>query len=323
MTRLLVAGKLHPAGEAMIDSLRRAGHHVDYVPDQDERAFVPYLPEADALAIRTQPLDAGMIASAGRLRIVSRHGVGYDAVDVEALNERHIALTVVGDVNSVSVAEHAMMQLLAGAKRVVAADHAVRESGQWGWRNALEARELCGKTLLVIGFGRIGQRLARMAGAFDMRVIGYDPYLPVGRWPEDLATPVTSLQQALGEADFISVHIPPGSSPLLGPEEIDAMKPGVVLSNTARGGVIDEAALAGALSRGDVAFAGIDVFGTEPPRDGHPLVGSDNTLLSPHIGGLTDEAAERMAIACLRNAIDYLDGSINPDLIVNREAIHA
>lgn len=321
MARIVVAGKMHPAGEALIGALRDAGNDVAYVPSPDAAAYVAEMPGAEALVVRTQAVTAEIIAAAPDLRVVSRHGVGYDSVDLDALNARGIALAIVGDVISASVAEHAMMLLLAGAKRATAADRAVRAPGGWGWRNGLAAREVAGKTLLILGYGRIGRRLARMATGFDMEVIAHDPFLARSGWPGGPAENAPELRDALGRADFVSVHIPAGGSAALGPAEIAAMKPGVVLVNTARGGVIDEAALAEALASGLVAFAGLDVFGEEPPAQEHPLLRSGATLLSPHVAGMTDEAAERMAVAAIRNAVDYLSGTLDPALIVNRVAL--
>ena len=322
MPHLLVAGKLHPAGEALLRDLPARGITVDYVTEISEPSYAPLIHKADALVIRTQPLSAATVALAERLKVVSRHGVGYDAVDLAALNERGIALTIVGDVNSISVAEHAMMQLLASAKRVLLADRAVREPGQWDWRNRLEQQEISGKNLLVIGYGRTGQRLARMAAGFEMNVRAHDPYLGRKGWPQGPVAEAADLDAALAWADCISIHVPKADKPTLGAREIALMKPGVILANTARGGVVDEAALAGALASGHVGAAGVDVFDDEPPH-GSPLFGQPTAVLSPHIAGLTAECGERMAIASIRNAIDYLDGTIDRGLIVNATFAHA
>lgn len=322
MPHLLVAGKLHPAGEALLRELPARGITVDYVEEISEPTYAPLIHKADALVIRTQPLSAATVALAERLKVVSRHGVGYDAVDLAALNERGIALTIVGDVNSISVAEHAMMQLLAGAKRVLLADRAVREPGQWGWRNRLEQQEISGKNLLVIGYGRTGQRLARMAAGFEMNVRAHDPYLSRSGWPEGSVAEVADLDEALAWADCISIHVPKSDKPTLGAREIALMKPGVILANTARGGVVDEAALAEALATGHVGAAGIDVFDDEPPGSS-PLFDRPTAVLSPHIAGLTAECGERMAIASIQNAINYLDGTIDRGLIVNPAFAHA
>ncbi|MBT9385268.1 hydroxyacid dehydrogenase [Pseudooceanicola sp. CBS1P-1] len=317
MTRLLVAGQLHPAGEALLREVAAQGVTVDYITEVSEASCAARIAEADALVIRTQPLGAGTIARARRLRVVSRHGVGYDSVDLEALNRRGIGLTIVGDVNSVSVAEHAMMQLLAVAKQARAADLAVRTSGQWNWRNRLLQREVSGKRLLILGYGRIGRHLARMAAGFDMEVRAFDPFLQGAGWPEGPVRPVTTLAEGLGWADCLSVHVPRAARPLLDAEAFAAMKPGMILSNTARGGVVCEAALAQALRTGQVAAAGLDVFDAEPPDGTSPLFDLPNVLLSPHIAGLTNECGERMALAAIANALDFLAGTIDPGLVVN------
>lgn len=280
MPHLLVAGKLHPSGEALLRDLSERGITVDYVTEVSESSYAPLIHKADALLIRTQPLSAATVALAERLKVVSRHGVGYDAVDLAALNERGIALTIVGDVNSISVAEHAMMQLLAGAKRVLLADRAVREPGQWDWRNRLEQQEISGKNLLIIGYGRTGQRLARMAAGFEMTVRAHDPYLSRKGWPEGPAAEIADLAEGLAWADCISIHVPRADKPVLGASEIARMRRGVILANTARGGVVDEAALAEALAAGQVGAAGVDVFDDEPPSNS-PLFGQPTAVLSP------------------------------------------
>jgi D-3-phosphoglycerate dehydrogenase / 2-oxoglutarate reductase len=323
MPHLLVAGKLHPAGVKRLEDLRTSGVTIDYVEEVSEASYAGLIHRADAMVIRTQPMTSATIELADRLKVVSRHGVGYDSVDVEALNRRGIALTIVGDVNSVSVAEHAMMQLLAGAKQAMRADRAVRDPAHWNWRNRLEQREISSKNLLIIGFGRAGRHLARMASGFDMTVRAHDPFLDRQGWPAGPVASAPDLSEALAWADCISVHVPKGDRPLLGHAELRQVKPGVIIANTARGGVIDEAALSEALADGRVSAAGIDVFDDEPPTGNSPLARYDNALLSPHIAGLTEEAAMRMALASIDNAMGFLDGTIDHTLIVNRQVTHA
>lgn len=321
MPHLLIAGKLHPSG---LEELKAAKNvSFDYVEEVSEASYVPLIGKADALVLRTQPLIGATVAKASRLKVVSRHGVGYDAVDVKALNERGIALTIVGDVNSVSVAEQAMMLLLAAAKRTLRADAASRDQAKWGWRNRLEATELARKNLLVVGYGRIGRRLAGMAAGFGMNIRAFDPWLQSAGWPQGDVAPVGELAEGLAWADAVSVHIPKADGPVIGAAEIAHLKRGAIMVNTARGGVVDEQALADALRSGQVGAAGLDVFDAEPPPADHPLLGFDQVILSPHIAGLTAEAGERMAIASVRNAIDYLNGSIDRSLIVNAAALPA
>ncbi|OYX18969.1 MAG: 3-phosphoglycerate dehydrogenase [Rhodobacterales bacterium 32-66-9] len=317
MPHLLVAGKLHPSG---LDLLRSApGVTFDYVEEISEPSYQAYLPKADALVIRTQPLSAASIAKAPGLKIVSRHGVGYDAVDVPALNARGIPLCIVGDVNSSGVAEHAMMLVLAATHRLIAADRATRR-GDWAWRNGLQTHEVAGKRLLILGFGRIGQKLAGLARAFGMEIHAHDPYIPAEQWPASAVRDAT-LAEALAEADAVSLHLPRGEGHVLGAAELALMKPTAVVVNTARGGLVDEVALAEALRAGRLGGAGIEVFDAEPPATDHPLFGLDQAVLTPHNAALTVECAERMAIASVQNVLDFFAGRLDPALVVNRAAV--
>jgi D-3-phosphoglycerate dehydrogenase / 2-oxoglutarate reductase len=232
MPHVLIAGRLHSSGLALLNCT--AGVTYDYVEDVSEQSYAPLIGKADALVIRTQPLSAETVAGAERLKIVSRHGVGYDAVDLNALNARRILLCVVGDVNSASVAEHAMALILGCAKFLIRADRSVR-GGLWGWRNKLEAGEVGGKGLLILGYGRSGRHLARMAAAFGMEMRAYDPFLAETNWPAGPAAPVSSLAEGLAWADVISVNMPKADRPILGAQELARVKPGVVVVNTARG----------------------------------------------------------------------------------------
>ena len=166
MPHLLIAGKLHPAGIAHLSTVEARGWSYTHVQSVDQNEMLAELPNADALIIRTQPLTAEIIASAPKLKFVSRHGVGYDVIDTEALSTRGIPLAIVGDVNSISAAEQAVTLMLAAAKRVNRGDQAVRSTANWEWRNALEAIEVSGKNLFLVGFGRIGQRVAQMMPGF-------------------------------------------------------------------------------------------------------------------------------------------------------------
>ena len=316
MPHVLVAGKLHPSGIALL--AEASGFTFDYVEEVSEPSYAPLVGKADALVIRTQPLSAPTLAEAPRLKVVSRHGVGYDAVDLAALNARKIALAVVGDVNSVSVAEHAMMLILAASKRLIRADRALR-AGAWRWRDQLEASDLAGKRLLIVGYGRIGRRLATMAAGFSLQLRAYDPVLQQTGWPDGPAAPMADLRRALAWADIVSIHVPGSDRPLLGPAELAAMKPGAILINTARGGVIDEGALVAALRSGRIAAAGIDVFDGEPPSPDDPLLGLDQVVVTPHNAGLSAQCAERMSLASVRNVIDFFSGTIDRRLVVNAE----
>ena len=213
--------------------------------------------------------------------------------------------------------------MLSLAKRVLAHDAATR-TGDWNMRNRFDAIELSGKTLFVIGFGRIGRRVARLAQAFDMNVLTFDPFVAGDRIGESGATPVARIEDSLGSADFVSLHIPlSGQGALIGAEQLARMKPSAMLINTARGGLVDEAALADALANGQIAGAGLDVFAAEPPARDHPLFANKRVILSPHNAGLTEECAARMAAFAAQNILDFFAGKLDRSLVVNASNVPA
>jgi D-3-phosphoglycerate dehydrogenase / 2-oxoglutarate reductase len=315
MPHVLIAGRIHSSGLALLKAT--PGFTFDLVDEVSAAAYLPLVDKADALLIRTQPLTAEVIAQAKHLKIVSRHGVGYDAVNVSALNARKIPLTIVGDVNSRSVAEQTLTLMLSTARRVIAYDAASR-SGNWNERNTFSAVELDGKLLVLLGFGRIGKAVAKLAQAFGMRVAAHDPYVKAEAMKELSVEHLADINSGLARADFLSVHIPStNGEALIGQVELAAMKPSAILINTARGGLIDELALDEALRSGVVAGAGMDVFVIEPPRPDHPLLTNMKVTISPHAAGLTKECAERMSVMSVQNIIDFYKGTLNPALIVN------
>ena len=253
------------------------------------------------------------VGSGSHAEQTARVMMGYEKLCVEHRPDWTI---VVGDVNSVSVAEHAMMLLLAAAKRAVRADRSVRV-GDWSWRNRLESVELSGKNLLIVGYGRIGRHLARMAAGFGMDIRAHDPFLEKSGWPEGTVAAAADLKAALAWADAVSIHVPKGEHATIGAEELSVMKRSAIIVNTARGGAVDEGSLAEALREGRIAAAGLDVFEDEPPRPGDPLLGLDQAVLSPHDAALTRECAERMAVSSVQNVLDFFDERMDPALIVN------
>lgn len=318
MPNVIVAGKIHPSGRALLDSAPSLTVH--YIDEISEDSYAPFIHQADALLIRTQPMTAPTIKKADKLKIVSRHGVGYDAVDVKALNERGIALAVCGDVNSYSVAEHACMMILAASKRVLRGDASVR-GGPWGWRNSLESQDLRGRNLLILGFGRIGRHTAEMMSGFGMTIRAFDPFLLKQGWPEGSVGPAEDIEEALSWADVISVSAPKSEKPMISSAEFELMKDGVIVVNTARGGIVDEKALIAAVQTGKVGAAGLDVFEQEPPDENSALKQLDQVILSPHIAGVTEGASERMALGSAQNIIDFFEGRIDASLVVNLQEI--
>ena len=256
------------------------------------------------------------------MKVVTRIGVGYDAVDVVALSSRKVPLMVAGTANSPSVAEQALFMMLTLAKRA-AEMHAIVKDGNWGYRLGKLPYDLYGKTVLIIGYGRIGTRTAKRCLAMEMQVLVYDPYRPVAEITAAGCESVPDLDAALPRADFVSIHCPKTKETvgMFGAARLALMKPSAYLINTARGGIVDEKALHEALVSGRLAGAGLDVFEQEPPPVGHSLHGLPNVIMAPHVAGVTREAVDRMSEQTARNILSALDGEpirqnvINPDVL--------
>lgn len=274
------------------------------------------LADVDGVIIRsTTTLDAAALDDAARLRVIGRAGVGVDNIDVAAATARGIAVFNAPSGNTTSAAELTMALILGVMRKVAAADRSMR-AGEWD-RKPFRGAELFGKTLALIGAGRIGGEVAKRARAFGMKVIAYDPYLQPERAAQLHITTV-SLEEALRQGDVISLHVPltDATAGLIGADELAMMKPTAVIINAARGGVLEETALIEALRAGQIAGAGLDVFSSEPLPSDHPLRAEDNVLLTPHIGAATAEAQHNVAYEVaesVRNALLHADyaGAIN------------
>jgi D-3-phosphoglycerate dehydrogenase len=278
------------------------------------------LRDTDGIALSLTPLKAPEIAAAPRLRVAARIGVGYDAVEIPALTARGIPLMVVGTANSVSVAEHAVFMMYALAKKVMF-HHAAVVEDRWQDRWNDIPVDLAGKTLLIVGFGRIGTRTAKRCLAMEMNVLVYDPYVPAATIKAAGCEPVTDLTAALPRVDVVTIHCPktPETIGMFNAARLAVMKPTAFIVNTARGGLIDEPALHAALSTGKLAGAGIDVFDKEPTPANNPLIKLPNTIVSAHMAGVTVESMDRMAITTVKNILSVLDGTPNKENAVNKE----
>src|SRR3954465_14525635 len=262
------------------------------------------------------------IQASGDIRVVTRIGVGYDAVDVPALSRRKVPLMVAGTANSPSVAEQALFMMLTLAKRAVEM-HALVKQGQWGSRLGKLPFDLYGKTVLIVGFGRIGTRTAKRCLAMEMNVLVYDPYKATDEMQAAGCEPVADLDAALRRADFVSIHCPKTAETLgmFNAARLKRMKPTAFLINTGGGGLVDEAALHGALSARKLAGAGLDVFEQEPPPAGHALFALPNVIMAPHVAGVTVEAVDRMSEQSARNILSVLDGDPLRHNVINQDVL--
>lgn len=316
---ILISGSIHQAGYDLLES---ADVTVERVCEPAISDFLNAIANADAVLLRSQRITNAELLLTSRLRVVSRHGVGYDKLDLGALSARGIALTTIGDANSQSVAEHTMMLMLTVARHAIKQDALVRDSRWWS-RDGFVMRDLSGKTLLIVGYGRIGSRVARLAQAFQMRVMAYDPDVNNKIMTAAGVIPIDDLEAKLGTADFITLHCPAqaDSKPVMNASRLAALRPGAMLINTSRGSVVDQEVMAAMLIDGRLAGAGIDVFEIEPPGAQDMLFLAPRLICSPHAASLTEDCMRATAIAAVSNILNYFDGTIDPTNVVNAEIL--
>ena len=314
----------HNMGKEGVDLLRRRDDiEVQIYPAGiSQTELLPMLSDAAGIALSGTPYKQAEMDASPAMQVVARIGVGYDAVEVPALTARRVPLMVAGTANSTSVAEHAFHLMMALAKRTPALDAMVRK-GAWSDRHAGLPMELSGKTVLIVGFGRIGTRSARRCQGFDMNVLIYDPYAPAEKITSAGCERVTDLDAALPRADFVSIHCPknPETVGMFDAARLHRMKRGAFIVNTARGGIIDEPALHAALTSGRLAGAGLDVFDLEPTPVNNTLLQLDTVITSPHMAGVTTESVAGMAMVTAENILSVLDDKPNRDNVINQEVL--
>jgi D-3-phosphoglycerate dehydrogenase len=307
---VLITEELSPAGITVLES----GFEIRHADGADREQLLAALADADAVIIRSATIiDAEALDHAPKLRVVARAGVGLDNVDVEAATRAGVMVVNAPTSNIVSAAEHAVALLLASARNVPQAAASLK-SGQWK-RSAFTGVELQDKVAGVLGLGKIGVLVAQRLAAFGMTVIAYDPYVAAARGAQ-LGVRLVSLDELLAEADFISVHLPKNAETvgIIADRQLHMVKPTVRIINAARGGIVDEAALASALADGRVAGAALDVYATEPCTDS-PLFAMPNVVATPHLGASTHEAQEKAGTEVARSVRLALAGEFVPDAV--------
>lgn len=314
MIKVLVLDAIHESGLTLLRA--RDDIELIYLQAPSEADIARGMRDAEYVILRGRKLADEHYRQASRLRLVSRHGVGCDNMNLPLLEELGIGVAVAADSNYVSVAEHAMMLTLAACKNLVRAEKAVR-GNNWSARDNLGARDLDGAETLIVGFGRIGRAFAQRAAAFGARIMFYDPLLPDGASLPDDCQRVWNLS-AVQKADVISIHIPntPNTAGMFNDRLLSQIKPGAILVNTARGGIVDEKALASALDNGLLAVYATDVLASEPPDQDDPLLRREDVIVTPHSAAMTAQSAQRMSLSSAQNILDHLDGSLSRQKIV-------
>ena len=318
--KILVVQGLHEQGLQMLKN--RTDIEFNVLMSDDENEILEAAKDVSGITVRTAKISSKIIEAANKLQVVSRHGVGYDSIDLVSLNNKKIPLTIAAHSNMISVSEQAMFFLLALSKNVFYYDDFTRK-GDWTNRWDVKAWDLAQKNILVIGFGRIGSNFVKRALAFDMNVYVYDPYVEKEKVKISGAIPVDNISENLSKMDAVTLHCPKNNetTDLFTKQEFDLMKKSSFIINCARGGILNEEDLYEALTRKKIAGAGLDVFDVEPTPSSNPLFKLNNVILSPHIAGVTVESTVRMATETVQNVLDVLDDKINQSVVVNNKEI--
>jgi D-3-phosphoglycerate dehydrogenase len=317
--KILIVQPIHERGMQVFDE----SFDVRVASDPSAATVIKEIKGVEGVVVRMAPFTREIIEAADVLKVIGRHGVGVDTIDIQAATEKGIVVVNTPNANATSVAEHTLTAIGALAKRVVTYDHAIREE-RWELRNSYGAVDLDGKILGLVGIGRIGSMVARRAAAaYNMKAIAFDPYVTPEKAREMGVTLCPAMDDIFRQADVISLHTPltPETRRFVDAARLRLMKPTAFLVNFSRGEVIDEKALYDALKTGIIAGAAIDVYDPEPPLKDNPLFELDNIILSPHSAALTEECVIRMATGAAEGVVDVLTGR-RPQFIVNPEVLN-
>ena len=310
MKKILIIQPIHQEGIKLLQN--NSEYEFEVVENIEINFLKNKIKNCDGVSIRTAKLSGEVIEAANNLKIISRHGVGYDNIDLEVSKQKNITLTITASANAVAVAEHVMFMILNISKRGNMYDDTVK-SGKFNERNKLpKTVELWNKNILIAGFGRIGQALIKRCLGFEMNVFVYDPFVSKEFIEKEGGTKVEDLSEASKDMDAISLHIPLNNQTknIVNYELLKSMKKNCIIINAARGGIVNEVDLDRALNENLIFGAGLDVFETEPPAENNPLLKNKKVFLSPHTAAFTEECMTRMGKETIQNIFDFFDGSL-------------
>ncbi len=310
MKKILVIQPIHEEGINLLKD--NSGFEYEVVDNIDTEFLKSKIKDCDGISIRTAKLSGDVIEAANNLKIISRHGVGYDNIDLEVSKKKDITLAITATANAVAVAEHVMFMILNISKRGSMYDDTVK-SGKFNERNKLpKTVELWNKNILIAGFGRIGQALIKRCLGFEMNVFVFDPFVSKDFIEKRGGTKVDNLSKTSKDMDAISLHIPLNDETknIINYELLKSMKKNCIIINAARGGIVNEVDLDRALNENLIFGAGLDVFETEPPAENNPLLKNNKVFLSPHTAAFTEECMTRMGKETIQNIFDFFDGNL-------------
>ena len=310
MKKILVIQPIHEEGINLLKN--NSNFEYEVVDNVDTEFLKSKIKDCDGISIRTAKLSGEVIEAANNLKIISRHGVGYDNIDLEVSKKKDITLAITATANAVAVAEHVMFMILNISKRGSMYDDTVK-SGKFNERNKLpKTVELWNKNILIAGFGRIGQALIKRCLGFEMNVFVFDPFVSKEFIEKRGGTKVDNLSETSKDMDAMSLHIPLNDETknIINYELLKSMKKNCIIINAARGGIVNEVDLDRALNENLIFGAGLDVFETEPPAENNPLLKNNKVFLSPHTAAFTEECMTRMGKETIQNIFDFFDGNL-------------
>ena len=316
MKNILIIQPIDKSGIEILEN--HPDYNFEIIDGTDLEEIKKKIIECDGISIRTAKLPAEVIRGAKNLKIISRHGVGYDNIDLEAAKEKNITISITATANAVSVAEHVMFMLLNISKRKDMYDKTVK-SGRFNDRNKLpKTIELWNKNILIMGFGRIGKSLIKRCIGFEMNVYVYDPFVSKEEIESLGGKKIEDLKDGVKKMDALTLHMPLNEKTknIINYEVLKNMKKNCIIINASRGGIINESDLNKSLNENKIFGAGLDVFDTEPPDNDNPLLKNDKTFLSPHTAAFTEECMVRMGKETIQNIIDFFDKKLEKSKIV-------
>ena len=316
MYKVAIIEKIHNDGIELLK--KNSNFEYEILTDVSEKNLIKRLPEFDACTLRVSKLDSEILKHCQRLKVISRHGVGYDNVDLDYIKKNNIRLLITAKANAVAVAEHVLALILSISKSIKEYDNEVRIGNFKKNSHKIQTIELYNKEILIAGFGRIGKALIKRCLNFEMKVKIYDPYVDKKVIKENGGEKVENFDEAIRSCDFLSLHMPltKETKNILNYDKIKKMKKEAILINTARGGIINENDLDKALKDKLIFGAGLDVFVNEPIEKDSVLLKNNKIILSPHSATFTDECTSRMAIETVKNIIDFFDNKIQKEMMV-------
>ena len=316
MKKIAVIEQIHKDGLELLE--KNSEYEYELITDVSEENLIKKLPNFDGCTLRVSKLNENILKHCPNLKVISRHGVGYDNIDLPFIKKKNISLLITATANAVAVAEHVIYMMLSISKSINKYDNEVRLGNFKKNASKIETLELFNKEMLIVGFGRIGKSLIKRCLGFDMKINVFDPFVDDKIIKNFGGNKVENLDKGLETCDYLSLHIPltEKTKNLINSEKIKTMKKNAIIINTSRGGVINESDLNKALENNIIFGAGLDVFGKEPIEKDNPLINNKKVLLSPHSATFTNECKSRMAIETTKNIIDFFENKLDKSMIV-------